>query len=120
MCGREPMAYCLSNLNRLFARGQEFTYSSGDISRYYRTYLELMRHWDKVLPGRYCEFVRGRRGRSRGNVQRMLDFCGPAFEPDVQFRKTECAALRQAPNRGSMYSDRSVSQGRRLPVDQGP
>jgi hypothetical protein len=50
----EPLAcsLSLSNLNQLFARGQEVTYSRGDISRYYRTYLELMRHWDKVLPGR--------------------------------------------------------------------
>lgn len=30
----------------------EFTYSIEDIARYYRTYLDLMRHWDAVLPGR--------------------------------------------------------------------
>jgi tetratricopeptide (TPR) repeat protein len=48
---REPMACCFSNLKQLFARGQEFTYSIEDIARYYRTYLELMRHWDAVLPG---------------------------------------------------------------------
>src|SRR5581483_11579276 len=49
---REPMACCFSNLKQLFANGQEFTYSIEDIARYYRTYLELMRHWDAVLPGR--------------------------------------------------------------------
>jgi tetratricopeptide (TPR) repeat protein len=49
---REPMACCFSNLKQLFTRGQEFTYSIEDIARYYRTYLELMRHWDAVLPGR--------------------------------------------------------------------
>jgi hypothetical protein len=48
---REPMACCFSNLKQLFANGQEFTYSVDDIARYYRTYLELMRHWDRVLPG---------------------------------------------------------------------
>ena len=48
---REPMACCFSNLKQLFAKGQEFTYSIEDIARYYRTYLELMRHWDAVLPG---------------------------------------------------------------------
>jgi Sulfotransferase family len=54
---REPMACCFSNLKQLFASGQEFTYSIEDIARYYRTYLELMRHWDAVLPGPggYCE-----------------------------------------------------------------
>ena len=49
---REPMACCFSNLKQLFAQGQEFTYSISDIARYYRTYLELMDHWDRVLPGR--------------------------------------------------------------------
>ncbi len=49
---REPMACCFGNLKQLFAHGQEFTYSIEDIARYYRTYLELMRHWDAVLPGR--------------------------------------------------------------------
>jgi hypothetical protein len=43
---RDPMSCCFSNLKQLFAQGQEFTYSQEDIARYYRTYLELMRHWD--------------------------------------------------------------------------
>ena len=49
---REPMACCFGNLKQLYARGQEFVYSVEDIARYYRTYLELMEHWDAVLPGR--------------------------------------------------------------------
>src|SRR6202044_1703114 len=48
---REPMACCFSNFKQLFASGQAFTYGLEDIARYYRTYLELMRHWDAVLPG---------------------------------------------------------------------
>jgi hypothetical protein len=90
---REPMACCFSNLKQLFARGQEFTYSIDDISRYYRTYLELMRHWDTVLPGRvlrvwYEDVV----ADLEGNVKRILDFCGLAFEPAcVEFYKTKRA-----------------------------
>ena len=49
---REPMACCFGNLKQLYARGQEFAYSVDDIARYYRTYLELMAHWDAALPGR--------------------------------------------------------------------
>jgi tetratricopeptide (TPR) repeat protein len=88
---REPMACCFSNLKQLFASGQEFTYSIGDIARYYRTYLELMRHWDAVLPGRilrvwYEDVVED----LEGNVRRILEFCGLAFEPAcVDFYKTE-------------------------------
>jgi tetratricopeptide (TPR) repeat protein len=88
---REPMACCLSNLKQLFASGQEFTYSIGDIARYYRTYLQLMRHWDAVLPGRilrvrYEDVVED----LEGNVRRILGFCGLAFEPAcVEFYRTE-------------------------------
>jgi predicted Zn-dependent protease len=88
---REPMACCFSNLKQLFANGQEFTYSVEDIARYYRTYLELMRHWDQVLPGRvlrvYHEDVVA---DLQGSVRRMLDFCGLDFEPQcIEFYKTE-------------------------------
>jgi tetratricopeptide (TPR) repeat protein len=87
---REPMACCFSNLKQLFAKGQEFTYSMDDIARYYRTYLELMRHWDQVLPGWIL-----RVGHEQlvddleGNVRRLLDFCGLDFEPQcIEFHKT--------------------------------
>jgi hypothetical protein len=88
---REPMACCFSNLKQLFAHGQEFTYSVEDIARYYRSYLELMRHWDQVLPGRVLrvshELVVD---DLEGNVRRMLDFCELDFEPAcVEFHKTE-------------------------------
>ena len=88
---REPMACCFGNLKQLFAHGQEFAYSIGDIARYYRTYLELMRHWDAVLPGRvlrvqYEDVV----ADLEGNVRRILDYCGLGFEPAcVEFHRTE-------------------------------
>jgi tetratricopeptide (TPR) repeat protein len=92
---REPMACCFSNLKQLFARGQEFTYSVEDIARYYRTYLELMRHWDDVLPGRILRvFHEDVVDDLEGNVRRILDFCGLEFEPAcVEFYKTERSIL---------------------------
>ncbi len=86
---REPMSCCFSNLKQLFAQGQEFTYSVEDISRYYRTYIELMRHWDGVLPGRilrvHHEDVIA---DLEGSVRRMLDHCGLEFEPAcIEFHK---------------------------------
>jgi tetratricopeptide (TPR) repeat protein len=88
---REPMACCFSNLKQLFANGQEFTYSIDDIARYYRTYLELMRHWDRVLPGRVLRVQHEDVVDDlEGNVRRLLDFCGLAFEPQcIEFHKTE-------------------------------
>jgi tetratricopeptide (TPR) repeat protein len=78
---REPMACCFSNFKQLFARGQEFTYSLDSIARYYRTYLDLMRHWETVLPGwilrvQHEDLVND----LEGNVRRILEFCGLTFE----------------------------------------
>ena len=88
---REPMACCFSNLKQLFAQGQEFTYSPDDIARYYRTYLELMRHWDEALPGRVLRVCHEDVVADlEGSVRRMLDYCGLAFEPAcLEFHKTE-------------------------------
>ncbi|MBD8882132.1 sulfotransferase [Rhodanobacter sp. 7MK24] len=87
---REPMACCFSNFKQLFASGQEFTYSIEDIARYYRTYLELMRHWDAVLPGRVLRVHHEDVVDDlEGSVHRILDFCGLPFEPGcLEFHKT--------------------------------
>jgi tetratricopeptide (TPR) repeat protein len=87
---REPLACCFSNLKQLFAKGQEFTYSVDDIARYYRTYLELMRHWDGVLPGwvlrvHHEDVV----DDLESQVRRILKFCGLPFEPAcMEFHQT--------------------------------
>jgi len=87
---REPMACCFSNLKQLFAQGQEFTYSAEDIARYYRTYLDLMGHWDEALPGRVLRVHHEDVVADlEGSVRRMLDHCGLEFEPAcVEFHKT--------------------------------
>ena len=88
---REPMACCFGNLKQLFARGQEFTYSVEDIARYYRTYLELMRHWNTVLPGRVLRVQHEEVVNDlEGSVRRMLQYCGLEFEPTcLEFHRTE-------------------------------
>jgi hypothetical protein len=88
---RYPMACCFGNLKQLFAAGQEFAYSIENIARYYRTYLELMRHWDAVLPGRvlriwYEDVVED----LETNVRRLVEFCDLDFEPAcLEFYQTE-------------------------------
>ena len=88
---REPMACCFSNLKQLFAQGQEFAYDVEDISRYYRTYLDLMRHWDSALPGRILRVHHEDVVNDlEGGVRRILDYCGLAFEPTcIEFYKTQ-------------------------------
>jgi tetratricopeptide (TPR) repeat protein len=88
---RASMACCFSNFKQLFASGQQFTYSFEDIARYYRTYVELMAHWDEVLPGavlrvQHEELV----ADFEPQVRRILAFCGLPFEQGcLEFYKTE-------------------------------
>ncbi|NCF17497.1 MAG: tetratricopeptide repeat protein [Haliea sp.] len=78
---RHPMAACFSGFTQLFARGQSFTYGLENIGRYYRDYVALMDHWDKVLPGKvhlalYEEVVND----TENQVRRLLAHCGLPFE----------------------------------------
>jgi tetratricopeptide (TPR) repeat protein len=88
---RHPMACCFSGFKQLFATGQEFTYGLDDIGMYYRDYVDLMDHWDKVLPGnvlrvQYEDVVED----LESAVRRILDYCGLPFEDDcLNFHKTE-------------------------------
>lgn len=87
---RHPMACCFSGFKQLFAEGQEFTYDLRDIGRYYREYVKLMDHWDRVLPGKvlrvqYEEVV----DDLENQVRRILDHCGLPFdERCVRFHET--------------------------------
>ena len=88
---REPMACCFSNYKQLFASGQQFTYSLEDIARYYRSYVELMAHWDKVLPGKVLRVQHEDLVDDlETHVRRILEFCGLEFEPAcVEYHKTQ-------------------------------
>ena len=81
---RAPMACCFSNFKQLFASGQPFTYSLEDIARYYRTYLELMAHWDRVLPGKVLRVQHEDLVADfEPQVRRILDFCEPRVRARV-------------------------------------
>lgn len=90
---REPMACCFSGFKQLFAEGQEFTYGLEEVGRYYRGYVELMDHWDRVLPGQilrvqYEDVV----ADLETQVRRILDYCGLPFEQAcLDFHATERA-----------------------------
>jgi tetratricopeptide (TPR) repeat protein len=87
---REPMACCFGNLKQLFSSGQEFSYSIEDIARYYRTYMELMRHWNAALPGYILKIQHEDVVDDlEGSVRRILDFCDLPFESAcLEFHKT--------------------------------
>ena len=78
---RHPLACCFSGYKQHFARGQSFTYGLDDIGRYYADYVELMAHFDQVLPGRvHRVFYEDMVDDTETQVRRLLDYCGLPFE----------------------------------------
>lgn len=88
---RDPLACCFSNYKQLFASGQQFTYSVDDITRYYRMYADLMRHWNQVLPGKILRVEHEDVVENlEASVRRILEFCGLEFETAcIDFYKTK-------------------------------
>ena len=62
--------------------GQDYSYDLTEIGRYRRDYVDLMAHWQTVLPGRtyllrYERLVED----TEAEIRALLDFCGLPFEP---------------------------------------
>lgn len=94
---RHPMAACFSAFKQHFARGQLFSYDLTDLGRYYRDYVQLMAHFDTVLPGRvlrviYEDMVEDTEGQTR----RLLKHCGLTFEPGCLTFYDNARAVRTA------------------------
>jgi tetratricopeptide (TPR) repeat protein len=78
---RHPLGCCFSGFKQHFARGQNFSYSQDDIGRYYRDYVELMAHFDTVLPGRIHRVIyESLIENTEAEVRRLLAYCGLPFE----------------------------------------
>jgi tetratricopeptide (TPR) repeat protein len=88
---RDAMDCCFSNFKQLYANGHPFAYSLGDVGHYYRVYVEMMEHWDNVLPGRVLRVNHDDvLADLEGSVRRLLDYCGLPFEQAcLEFHKTE-------------------------------
>ena len=90
---RNPLDTCFSCYKQLFARGQMFTYDLNEIARYYINYIELMDHWDEVLPSKvhrvnYEDVVENQEEETR----KLLDYCNLPFEEQcLKFYETKRA-----------------------------
>ncbi len=101
---RHPMDCCFSGYKQLFASGQGFTYGMDRIGNYYRDYVDIMDHWDKVLPGKvlrvqYEDMV----ADTEAQVRRLLDYCGLPFEE-------QCLAFHQTQRTVRTASSEQVRQ----------
>ncbi|MYE83904.1 MAG: tetratricopeptide repeat protein [Gammaproteobacteria bacterium] len=106
---RHPLGCCFSIYKQNFARGQTFGYDLGTLAAYYRNYVEVMAHWDAVLPGRVHRVVYERLvDDTESETRRLLAHCGLPFEEAcLRFHETErvvrTASAEQV--RRPIYSD---------------
>jgi|TARA_B110000977_G_scaffold96983_1_gene127816 tetratricopeptide (TPR) repeat protein len=88
---RSSMSACFSSYKQLFAEGQDFTYDLKDLATYYNNYVELMDHWNSILPGEilslnYEDLIND----FEPSVDRILDYCNLPFEQScLEFYKSK-------------------------------
>jgi tetratricopeptide (TPR) repeat protein len=89
---RHPAASCLSMFKHYSSKGR---LRLTELGRFYRDYVELMAHFDKVLPGRihrviYEDMV----ANPEAEVRRLLDYLGLPFEDScLRFYETKRTVL---------------------------
>ncbi|MDC3271801.1 sulfotransferase, partial [Gammaproteobacteria bacterium] len=88
---RYPLDCCFSMFKQLFAQGQEFTYGLAEAASYYNSYIQLMDHWDEVLPGKILRVNNEDVIEDLdGQVRRMLDYLELPFEEEcIAFHETD-------------------------------
>jgi predicted Zn-dependent protease len=90
---RHPLACGFSLFKEHFAGGQNYSYSLEEIGRYYQNYVELMAHFDAVLPGRVHRlYYESLVDDTETEVRRLLDFCALPYEANcLHFYKNDRA-----------------------------
>jgi tetratricopeptide (TPR) repeat protein len=112
---RSALGCCFANFKQHFHRGIWFAHSLEDLGRYYRDYVDLMAHFDSVLPGRihrvhYEQLV----ADLEGEVRKLLEYCGLPFEEQcLRFHETRRAVQTVSSEqvRRPLYTD-SLEQWR--------
>jgi len=108
---RYPLDCCFSMFKQLFAQGQEFTYGLAEAGSYYKSYVNLMDHWDKVLPNKILrvnneDII----DDLEGQVTKMLEFlelpfedsCITFYETDRSVRTASSEQVRKPINKSGM------------------
>ncbi len=79
---RDPRACCFSNFKQHFARGQGFSYALDDMGRYYRDYVRMMAHVDRVQPARVHRVIHEALvDAPEPQIRALLAACGLDFDP---------------------------------------
>ena len=78
---RDGMSCCFSIFKQVIARGAEFAFDLADLGRFYNDYVDLMAHFDKMLPGRIHRVDYERMvNDTETEIRCLLAYCGVPFE----------------------------------------
>jgi tetratricopeptide (TPR) repeat protein len=78
---RHPLGCCFSNFTTIFLHGLTHTYRLSDLGRFYACYVEMMEHYDRVLPGRVHRiFYEDLVVNPEGEIRRLFAYLGLTFE----------------------------------------
>jgi tetratricopeptide (TPR) repeat protein len=120
---RHPLGCCVSAFRQHFAGGFDFTYDLADLGRSYAAYVDLMAHYDVVLPGHVTRVIYERLVEdTEGEVRRLLDALGLPFDPAcLRFFENRRAVATPSSEqvRQPIYSD-GVDNWRRFEPWLGP
>ncbi|HEY2463577.1 MAG TPA: sulfotransferase [Steroidobacteraceae bacterium] len=88
---RSALACCFANFKQHFQAGVWFSYNLDDIGRFYRSYVELMESYDRVLPRRVHRVQYERLVSDfESEVRKLLQYCGLPFEEQcLRFHETQ-------------------------------
>ena len=95
LCEREPLDNCFSIFKQKFGTGNQYAYSLEEAGEYYNLYLELIAHWESVLPKKiyrvkYEELIANQEVVSK----KMIDFCDLQWEEScMSFHSTKRAVV---------------------------
>ena len=95
LCERGPLDNCFSIFKQKFGTGNEYAYSLEEVGEYYNLYLDLIAHWESILPNKlyrvsYEELIANQEIISR----KMIDFCDLEWEEAcISFHSTKRAVI---------------------------
>mgnify|MGYP001822540958 CR=1 FL=1 len=108
---RHPLACGFSNFKQYYAQGQAFSYGLTEMGRFYHDYVDLMAHFDAVLPGRvHRVFYEDTVSDTERVVREVLAYCEldfeeaclRFFESDRPVRTASSEQVRQPIYRGGL------------------
>jgi predicted Zn-dependent protease len=106
---RHPLGCCFSNFTSIFLHGLAHTYRLADLGRFYANYVEMMAHYDRVLPGKVHRiFYEDLIDDPEREIRRTLEWLGLPFEEaclDFHSNKRAVNSASSEQVRSPLYRD---------------